>query len=328
MSPFRTILAILDPENFQSTALRRAQALAHRTGALLYLVTFDYREGYVRSGLLDPEGARRAILDHMRELRSALESMAAPLRAEGIVVHTDAIWGKPLHLEVVWKVLDVRPDLVIKDVRVEPTLKRLWHTPTDWHLLRQCPVPLMLVRPESSSYPQRIIAAIDPMHAGGKPHELNDRIVKDALALALQCDGTLHLAHAFDYLVAPVESSSLGATMGDLQSREALRATHREAFLKFARRYGVPDDRMHFVDGPPERAIAELARDINADLVVLGTVYRTGFDRVMLGSTAERIIDHLPCDLLALKPEGFAADLARELEAATHRYHDEQNVTV
>jgi len=43
----------------------------------------------------------------------------------------------------------------------------------------------------------------------------------------------------------------------------------------------------------------------NIDVMVMGAVSRRGLDRIFLGSTAERVLDRLPCDLLIVKPEGF-----------------------
>jgi universal stress protein E len=88
---------------------------------------------------------------------------------------------------------------------------------------------------------------------------------------------------------------------------------HREALHKFAGKHSIPAERLHLREGAPDEVIAQFAREIAADLVVMGTVNRTGLVRVVIGSTAERILDQLNCDVLALKPAGFVSDLEQEL---------------
>ena len=53
--------------------------------------------------------------------------------------------------------------------------------------------------------------------------------------------------------------------------------------------------------GHPQEEILTLARNINADLIVMATHGRSGFEQMMLGSTAERVVRHSPCPVLTLK---------------------------
>ena len=86
-------------------------------------------------------------------------------------------WGRPLLLRVLLAVLAERPNMVFKDMHAEPTLRRLLFTSLDLDLLRQCPEPLMLVRPSPGTLPKRILAAVDPLDEHDRPHELNARIL-------------------------------------------------------------------------------------------------------------------------------------------------------
>jgi len=63
-------------------------------------------------------------------------------------------------------------------------------------------------------------------------------------------------------------------------------------------------------EGLPEDVIPELAEQLDAELVVLGTVGRTGFSAALIGNTAEHVIDSVNCDLLAVKPDGYKSPLA------------------
>lgn len=60
------------------------------------------------------------------------------------------------------------------------------------------------------------------------------------------------------------------------------------------------------VEGTPEHQIVKRAASLPADLVVIGTHGRTGFDRLLLGSTAEKVLRKAPCPVLTVPPPASA----------------------
>ena len=64
---------------------------------------------------------------------------------------------------------------------------------------------------------------------------------------------------------------------------------------------------MHFLEGDAYEIIPELAEEKKVDLVVMGTVARTGLPGFFMGNTAESILNQLNCSVLAIKPEGFVS---------------------
>lgn len=318
MNPSRNILVVMDPALRKSPAYERALVLARQSGARLQLVIFDYNPTLVRERFLDPGYLKAAVLAYVKQRRDWLEQLAAELRKEGLDVETGVVWGKPVPDEIVWRALDTRTDMVVKDARVESKLKRILLAPLDWALIRQCPVPLMLVNAASALRPRRIIAAVDPLDKHSKPHDLNDTIVKTAVGLSYEWEAEVHVVHAFEYLPAPAPPMGDKGTI-DAQLVERMRERSRKAFLEFAGNYGITPERLHFLDGRPHEVIPEFADNSQTDLVILGSVYRTGLKRAFIGSTAERILDRLNCDLLVLKPEGFTTDLLDEMHRETYQ---------
>ena len=67
-----------------------------------------------------------------------------------------------------------------------------------------------------------------------------------------------------------------------------------------AERCHVGRDKMHIVHGQTDLVIANTARDIKADLIVIGTAGRTGIKATVIGNTSERLLDHTHCDVLVL----------------------------
>lgn len=300
---YRDILLIADPERESSAALRRARRIARHCGARLHLEVFDYRSVIATAGAVDRAAGERARRE-LDEGRAAwLAARAHELAEEGLDVRTGLTWGGPVHEHVVARVMRRPPDLVVKDVALDtPLHEQLQPTALDWQLLRLCPVPLLLVSGAAEALPRRVIAALDPMAPGGPA--LDEQILAAAAALAGACRASLHAAHAFEALPAPARAEASAAT--------DLRAVHRARFEAAAARRDIAPARRHFLEGAPEAALPGLAVDPAGDVLALATVSRAGRERIVVGSTIERLVGRLGCDVLAVKPEGFAADVRRK----------------
>ena len=64
------------------------------------------------------------------------------------------------------------------------------------------------------------------------------------------------------------------------------------------------------------RDLPAKAAEINADVVVMGAVARNRWKRLFIGATAERTLEHLPCDLLIVKPDWFKTPVDLESHEA------------
>lgn len=71
-----------------------------------------------------------------------------------------------------------------------------------------------------------------------------------------------------------------------------------------------PPHAQHLSQGLPEQVIPDFAKQLDAELVILGTIGRTGISAALLGNTAEHVLDQINCDVLAIKPEDFKCPLA------------------
>ncbi len=314
MSQYQRILVIADNGLRRTPAIERAAQLAKATGAELHLCLFDHHAGIAAIGTVSEEVMALAKAGFLREREEWLADEAAALEAEGATVRTDVVWGKPVHEKVIGKVAEIKPDLVIKDVHAESAVRRLLYTPLDWQLMRLCPAPLLLVNSQAHPLPQRVIASVDTGVIGEDAEALNDQVVRCALQLALQCNASLHLAHAFDGLTTAAAVDPQGDGLLISEAYEALRESRKERFDSFAARHGVPEDHKHFIDGPCAEAIGDLADVTAADVVAVGSVYREGLERLILGSSAERILHRLHCDVLVVKPPEFIHVLAEHLD--------------
>ena len=310
MSNTPRIMVILNGRPGRSPALLRAISLARKSGADLLLRSFEHVRGLERA-------AKQGFdLDaYLKGRRAELETFADGIRKEGLKADCAVVWGRPVSEKIVFETLALKPDLVVKDTTSGSALNRAFFSGLDWSLLARCPAPLMLVHPTSASLPKRILAAVDPLDEHGKPHTLNDDILKTALSLSMQCEARLDVVNACEFMPVASEYEYMG-WMPDTSLYEELRKVHAEALYKLGREFSVPPGNMHVVDGDPARAIAGFAIQKHADLVVMGSVYRTGLTHLFIGSTAEGVFDSLASDVLVLKPRGFAAELTALLESS------------
>lgn len=304
-----TCMVIVDPSLALTPAVVRAAALARKSRDELLLVLFEFDRAMARAA------SRGFDLDAYKKGRhEKLEALAAQLRRDGLTVATRLFWDHPVMARMLLTVLAGEPQMVIKDVRREASLKRLLFTPGDFDLLRQCPAPLMLVRSGTHGLPRRILAAVDPMDEQGRLHELDAQVLKAANRLAMQCDAELDVVHAFEHVPAFAVPGLLTGAMPNMGLVGQFRAMHREALQAFGKDHGIPPERLHMLDGAPGPAIAGFAAENRIDVVVMGSIRRGFLERLSVGSVAEDLLQRLDCDVLVLKPEGFAERLRRELE--------------
>lgn len=121
-----------------------------------------------------------------------------------------------------------------------------------------------------------------------------------AIQIAQDMGAELHLVHAYRL---PVEMlSPYGVPLPDAVVPEIRKAAggQLQEQLDRVRRSGVQAE-AHLREGTAPEAVAEAARALGADLIVMGTRGRTGLAHVVLGSVAERTLRAAPCPVLTVK---------------------------
>jgi universal stress protein E len=282
----RQILVVVDlTTNEPQPVIERAAWLAERTGAALQLFACVYDAnidaGRVATVWIPDAGAREKLL--LRH-RRGLEQLAVPLRERGLSVTVDVL---------VKRAAAERPWLVAKGAHHHNLVQRTLLTNTDWQLVRECPVPLLLVKRPAVAARPVVLAAVDPLHVHDKPAVLDDAIYKFAAALCNSSGGTLHLVHA----AAPPMGIELTPQLQSLIAAES-----RRAIVKFVETHPVAPDKVHVLDGLAHQCLELAANQQNADFLVMGAVARRGLKKLLIGSTAARVLDRLPCDLVIIKP--------------------------
>jgi len=302
----KTILVVVDPTSEEQPAVEHAAQLAAQFSVDLELFICDYdpdiAAGRTSTVWID-QPARENLMSILTE---KLETLAAPLRQRGLDVAIDVAWDHPLEDGIVRKVLRTRPWIVAKDTHHHSVLKRTIFSNTDWHLIRECPVPLFLVKPEPLPEQPKVYAAIDPMHVHEKQAQLDHAIFNFATLLVQGTGGELHVVHAY----ALPTATGLPEGVSVVEIAEAVEQEHQKAFADFVAAHPVPAENAHLLQGLSHERLYELAEEEDVSLIVMGAVSRSGLGRVFLGSTAERVLDRLDCDLVIIKPQGFKPSIA------------------
>lgn len=298
MGQYQRLLLIADQTLHQSPAMLRAVALARASGAELAVRAFVEPAPVVHVWEDKIDDARYQ--GYLRRYRRWAADEVERLNEMGLEATVEVVFTTHPLLDILRTVEDFKPDLLIKDVTFEPLLKRVFITPLDCHLLRECSVPVHLVNQARYGLPHRVVAAVDPFDPSTQINGLNDTIIQTANALALQCDAPLHLLYAYDLSPAFNGDAPLASGGWDVDLIEELRQSLHQAFVALADRYGVPPERRHFVMGLPVPVISEFVEHYLADVVVMGTEHRVGIDR-LIGSNTERALYSVPGSILAVR---------------------------
>lgn len=305
MRRFKNILFVDLSDQDMQPALRRTAKLAATNEANLAVLgvvpepsRFDQitRRGSCTLPEVIAEHTHRQLVDQVKRLRSKQP------------VKIDVAVGVPF-ISIIERVLAADHDLLVitDDGPDSPNAS------TAKHLLRKCPCPVWVMRP-SKARRQRILAAID-VQGDAEPSNLNRLILDLATSQVHLTDADLHIAHAWTlYGESTLQNSAfLRVKPGELE--RLLNDARDDSQLSLDRTLSAysldnTDAHVHLVKGPPGDAILKLANKYRITLLVMGTVGRTGVPGLIVGSTAERILDHVNCSILAVKPEGFVSPVS------------------
>jgi universal stress protein E len=227
------------------------------------------------------------------------------LRAHSIRVAVSAEWDYPSHEAIIRRASAVKADLIMVSLHAgrhrAPWLLRL----TDWELVRTSPIPVLLVKSPRPYRHPAVLAAVDPGKAHEKPPQLDRDILRMGRTLSTALRGSLHAVHAYARFPMGVPPDALKPGVLEGIERKAQRAAQSrlDRILKAAR---VARSRRYLMAQQPIDAIAQAARKSRSAIVVMGAMSRSGIQRLLIGNTAERILDDLSCDILVIKPAKFA----------------------
>jgi universal stress protein E len=306
MISLSSVLVDVDALAVDQSALAQAKDLAARCGARLKVVDV--------LPWVPPSARHFVTADLEQELvedrTQRLQSLAAGVATGD--VKTELLRGRPA-TALIREVLAAGHDLLVRSHARDLADQPKPYGAVDMELLRQCPCPVWLIGPRPSPHtPWRLVAAINPNPDDATEQELNRMVVEWALTLRDLTAADLTLLHAWTVFGGSVLRSRL-PEQEFLDYVESARSASQDAMAAFAkpltdRLNGVT---MQVVEGEPDRAISHFVERNGVDLIVMGTVARSGIPGLMMGNTAERVLQRLRGSVLAVKPPGFVSPVER-----------------
>lgn len=319
MDKISRILSVIDPTVESQPALERAAWLAQATSAELELLVCYYNEYLSGDRLFDSPSLAKAREEVIANQQKHLEALAEPLRAKGILVKTSATWDHPLYEGIVRQAVESGADIVFKDTHHHDVVTRALLSHTDWNLIRTCPVPLWLVKPGERRDDPVFLAAIDPMNQHDKPAALDDEILKVSKKLADSLNGEIYAFHSYDPQIAVATATAnayIPVSLPFDEIEEQMREEHEKRFREVINFHEIDSDHAVLAAGVTHEELPRAADELNASVVVMGAVARNRWKRLFIGATAERTLEHLPCDLLIVKPDWFQTPVDLEKHEA------------
>lgn len=308
------VLAVIDPTVDVQVGALKAARLARGAGASLELFACDFDPALSGAPFFDTDSLRRLRDEFIARREAQLVRLADELRATGLEVTTHVHWDNPLYAGILRRVEEWVPDLVVKDTHYHSPLRRALLSHTDWNLIRACPVPLLLARPAEWPAGARIVAALDPSHRHAKPAALDDDILDTAQLLAGLLDGVVEVVHVFFpaallAATAGMAGMALGGDVATTNLIDAERARVAGDIRELTRSRGLEQGAVHILQGAAAELLPRHAEQAGAAVLVMGGISRSRLRELFVGSTAERVLDRVPCDVLVVKPTDFGERL-------------------
>ena len=274
-------------------ATSRGLALAQRLQHTVEVVGFVYAPlKRIAADKADQTAIKEQLLQKRRE---QLEARIAAFAAEGQKVALKIVWLKDIHPWINKRAASTQFDMVIKTSHDSGTIG---YTSTDWHLLRECPAPVFIAAENKWHRTKPVLAALDLGTKARAKRKLNEQVLEHAIQLSAALGVELKLICAIEVPVLLADLDIVDPNSYADQQREHMLPQIRA----LAAKYDLSEKAFRCKRGPVDKVICSTAASSRAQLVVMGTVGRSGIKGRVIGNTAESVLRLLRTDVLALKP--------------------------
>lgn len=285
------IFVVADLSDNKQVAITRACELAKKTHNALHIVYFCYQS--LRFIQDDSQSVKQILID---SVTLEAEKSLATIVPDDVSFSFEVVWEKHIYQWINNYAKEHNPSMVVKTAHRSETFL---YTSTDWQLLRECSAPVFIVSDNKWRKSPNVLAAIDLETKSKSKQALNHQILKAAKELSQNNESALFVCYTVPFSKV---LRDLGIHFKDELEQGAAK-TLKPEIEKLAAEYDIPVANFSIKAGEPEKVIPSIAAKQKAGLVVIGTVGRKGLKAKVLGNTAEKILNLLKSDVLALKPE-------------------------
>lgn len=317
MKRFKNILLVCNFDARQHMAVERAVSLARQNEARLTVFSvireLPAEVHMATTGLLSRELLDLVVNDY----REKVDALAADMVQQGVDARTQVVTGTPF-LEIIRQVLRDRHDLVILAAEGKGGVKERLFGSTSMHLMRKCPCPVWVVKSAKRAKYKRVLAAVDITNdfPDRDRESLNPLIMQLASSLVRMDGSEFHLVQVWSVFAegylevrGQMEDTSLSKLRKDTKRQYTRKL---DSLLADVDLNGITVHKHLPRSDNASRAIIKLAKSKKIDLLVMGTVCRTGLAGFFIGNTAEKVLSEVNCSVLTVKPEGFITPVTLE----------------
>ncbi|MGX5173733.1 universal stress protein [Aliikangiella sp. IMCC44653] len=290
----RELLVIADKKGEKQAAFHHALEIAKNTGAVIELVGFVHAAGVDSSEILTHDEKRKVHHSYIDKKQAQIDAFLAKVDVGQVKVKTDVVWEKSFERWVNARCHQKSFDMVFKSGnRSESFL----YTPSDWQLMRHCPEPVMIVGDSPWKEGGTVLAALDLGSNKKRSLELNENILKQSMKLAKSTGSNVHACYSIAVPKALIDLDLIDPKTYADKMKESLDPIIR----KLVEEAGLDRDRLHLVSGKPAKEICRIAKEINADVVLLGNKNSTSLRGRIMGNTAESVLNKVAADVVVIK---------------------------
>ncbi len=321
MKRFNRILCVINSYDETHTALTHALEIAESHQATLKVIVTLKKTARLFPLINNKTEIDSAYSDLVKATRHELTTLVKD-HCKNQKVESEVLEGIAF-IEIIREVLRFKPDLLVKCSHNESWLARIFGS-NDMHLLRKCPCPVLMLKPGHVDACQNILATVDIMDEGFDEEseyrvqdELNELVLEYASVFALAESAEMHIGSVWDSFGENFLRLGAFTSLPEDKVNRYVEQTHQEYVNKLEAlsrnmktvvgeqgfKYLQPTT--HLIKGLPAKEIPLMAHKYNIDLIVMGTVARTGIPGLIIGNTAEAILEQVQCSVLAIKPKDF-----------------------
>lgn len=283
------ILLSTDGSEFSEGAVREAIRLAKKcSSSLTVLSVLDTNPEF--------EALAPQIIERMeKEVRQNLDAVQSRARKEGVECETVVRKGGETYKEIVDQAARNKSNVIVMGRRGRTGLKRLMMGSVTARVIGLAPCNVLVVPQAAKLEFNNIVVATD----GSK---YSAAAASEAIGLAKRNGSSLTVVSVVPSEIATPTDIDFTMNQRDLIAKKEMQGAEKNAKMvkEAAQKEGV-NVRAFVMSGKPAEAIIQTAQEKKADLIVLGSHGRTGVEKLLMGSVAERVIVLSPFAVLAVK---------------------------
>lgn len=255
-----------------------------------------------------------AVLDEinqnmLEDSQKVLDKVAISLESYDLEVKTLIASGETF-IELIRQVLKKNFDLLaIMSAKKQIGLPASFFGSTQMHLLRKCPCPLWIVKPESTPKINNILTPIDAASEEPSEMSLNDSLIQATKLVESISHAAVRFLHVWSVYGEGYMSVRGGLSEQSIEEmRKDTLAKCKQALTSYTEEEDWSQSKMNMdliLSNFPSTEIINTVIEKDIDLLVMGTVCRTGIAGFFIGNTAEKVLTQVSCSVLAFKPNDF-----------------------